>query len=528
MSSNCSLIDSRRHRSIGLRLPLSYALMMAASIGLFLLIRSHGNTLAGVANAEAAIPAAPASSSPDTALPHVLLALTAVLLVGRLVGRLFQWVGQPAIVGEVVVGILLGPSLLGRLVPGASTFLLPASAAPALSAIAQLGVILYMFLVGLEFNPAVLRNRTHTIVAISHASILVPFLLGALLALGLYPRLSPGTVPFTDFALFLGVAMSITAFPVLARILTDRGISRSRLGIMALTCAASDDVTAWCLLAFVIGVARADLRNALVATGLMAGYVGFIFLIVRPLLARLTDRVSRKGFTSDSLAAILVCLLLSALTTEWIGVHALFGAFLFGAVIPSESAMARQLVHKLEGLVTTLLLPAFFALTGMRTQIGLISGPENLLLCGVLIFLATAGKFGGTVAASRLTGLAWPPSLALGAPHEYERTDGADCAEHRPRYEGDPTHAFCDDGADGCGDHLDDRAVAPSAHAEIRGRPHPDIGLRQSPPSSIGPLARPSCGHRHAAATCGHVPAFLTESQVLQGLRMKRFRMRSR
>src|SRR5262249_7172419 len=259
-------------------------------------------------------------------LLHVLLALAAVVVVGRLLGRLFAYIGQPPVIGEVVGGILLGPSFLGWLAPAASSYLLPPSVAPFLGMVAQLGVILYMFLVGLELNAGLLRERAHATVAISHASIVVPFILGAILALGLYPRLSSSDVPFTSFALFLGVAMSITAFPVLARILADHQMQRSQLGIVALACAATDDLTAWCLLAFVVGVAQARLDGAIWVIALTVAYIAFVFLVVRPIVARLVARRDDARVTRGIVAIVLVMVLLSALATELIGVHALFGA----------------------------------------------------------------------------------------------------------------------------------------------------------------------------------------------------------
>jgi Kef-type K+ transport system membrane component KefB len=388
--------------------------MIAAAIGLFLLIRSLGETLT------APLPATAGSTPPGTgaeggqALLHVLLALAAVVIAGLIVGRLFVYLGQPPVVGEVVAGILLGPSLLGRIAPSVSAYLLPPSVAPLLGVIAQLGVILYMFLVGLELNAGFLRGRAHAAVAISNASIIVPFLLGAGLALGLYSYTSTSDVPFTSFALFLGVAMSITAFPVLARILTDRRIHKTPLGTLALSCAATNDVTAWCLLAFVVGVAQAKIGGALLVIGLALAYIGFMFLVVRPVAVYLLENLPEARLTRGVAGLVLVALLLSSLATEVIGVHAIFGAFLLGAVIPHDSAVARAFTHRLEDLVTVLLLPAFFAFTGMRTEIGLVSGLEQWLVCGLIILVATLGKFGGTLVASRLTGQGWRESAALG------------------------------------------------------------------------------------------------------------------
>jgi len=352
--------------------------------------------------------------SPD-ALWHLLLALAAVAVVGRLLGALFRLIGQPPVMGEIVGGILIGPSLLGWVAPTAYSYLLPPAVAPYLGAVAQLGVVLYMFLVGLDLNPELLRRRAPVAAVTSLSSIVVPFVLGSALALYLYPRFSTSSVPFASFALFLGLAMSITAFPVLARILSDRGMTRTELGAVALACAAVDDVTAWCLLAFVSGVARQGrAEGAWLVAVMTLGFVAFIFVIVRPLAARAVRRSGDAGSMRGAIALTLAALLISALTTEAIGIHAIFGAFLFGAILPHESALARALKQRLESVVTILLLPAFFAFTGMRTQIGLVSGAYEWLVCALIIAVATAGKFGGTLIAGRATGLAWRQAAGLG------------------------------------------------------------------------------------------------------------------
>jgi Kef-type K+ transport system membrane component KefB len=349
------------------------------------------------------------------ALSHLLLALVAVVVVGRLLGRAFAAIGQPPVVGEVLGGIVLGPSLLGRVAPDVAAYVLPAAVAPYLSVVAQLGVIFYMFLVGLDLNLDPLRSRVRSVVATSNASILAPFALGLVLAIYLYPRLSTSEVPFTSFALFMGVAMSITAFPVLARILSDRGMTRSELGVVALACAAANDVTAWCLLAFVVGVVQAQIESALLVAVYTLGFIAVMFLAVKPAVATLV-RSRRDGSApgQGTIALVLVGMLLSALATERIGVHAVFGAFLFGAIVPRESALPRVLTGRLEDLVTILLLPAFFAFTGMRTEITLVSTAAEWGMCLLIIAVATAGKFGGTLVAARLTGMNWPSAAGLG------------------------------------------------------------------------------------------------------------------
>jgi K+:H+ antiporter len=413
----------RRHTAVW-RLLFFYGLLTAAGIGCFFVIRHFGERLPRPAEAGAVAKVQPKLHSPGgdikpaQPLPRLLLALAAVILTGRLLASVLEWIGQPPVIGEVLAGILLGPSLLGfvsREWFGLTTSpLLPPEVAPHLSIIAQLGVILYMFLVGLDFNAGLLRSHAHAAVAISHASILVPFLLGSLLALGLFSRLAPVGTPFTSFALFMGVALAVTAFPVLARILTDRDMGRTELGVLALSCAAVDDVTAWCLLAFVAGVVQSQVSGAVHVVVLSLLYVAAMLVIVRPITARLITLTHGRGLGPTSIAVAFGGLLLSALTTEWIGIHAVFGAFLLGVVIPHDSRIAQSLKQGLEQVVTVLLLPAFFAYTGMRTEIGLVSGWQNWLICGVIILAASLGKFGGTLAAARLAGLDWRTSSALG------------------------------------------------------------------------------------------------------------------
>jgi Kef-type K+ transport system membrane component KefB len=397
--------------------------MLLAGVGLFFLVRWLGEGLTAPEPAAVAAPAPGMGHGSVNVVMHVLATLTAVIVLGHLFGRVCKLLGQPPVIGEVIAGIALGPSLLGHLWPaGMHALIPPASADPhgqvtsALKMISQLGVILYMFLVGLELNAAKLRKQAHTAVATSHASIVAPFVLGSILALWLYPLLSHRGVPFTSFALFMGVAMSITAFPVLARILTDRNMQASELGTLALGCAAADDVTAWCLLALVVGVAQANLGGALAVSVAALAFIAIMFLVIRPLMAAACRKLDAHAGPLPQSAVVggFVAVLLASLTTDAIGVHAVFGAFLLGAVIPHESRLAEHFTKKLRDPVTVLLLPAFFAYTGMRTEIGLVSGWQNWLLCCVIILVATAGKFGGTFIAARLTGQTSRTAAALG------------------------------------------------------------------------------------------------------------------
>ena len=410
------MIDLKADEPVRLswRMAAVYLLLIGAGVGGFLAIRHLGQTLPAPAPGGVAFGSGEAKLKFD-ALLHVLLALAVIIVTARVLGTVFAKLRQPPVIGEVLAGVLLGPSLLGRVAPSASAYLLPANVAPFLAVLAQVGVILYMFLVGLELDTSLLRKRTHATVAVSHASIVLPFLLGCSLALLLYPRLSSSDVPFAYFALFCGVAMSVTAFPVLARILTDRGIQTTRLGVTALACAAVDDVTAWCLLAFVVSVVKARAAGGLLTAGLTVGFIALMVLVARPLLLRLIRIHDRTGDVNKAvLTAVVVAMLFSALATEFIGIHAVFGAFLLGAIIPSDSKLARELLHRLEDFVVVLFLPAFFAYTGMRTQVGLVSGGAQWLLCLLIIVTACLGKFGGSFAAARLSGIGWRDSAALG------------------------------------------------------------------------------------------------------------------
>ena len=397
------------------RIAIAYTAMFAAGVGLFLLIRYFGQSLVAP---EASAPQSSTSGAlphADFALTQVLLALIVIIIAARLLGAAFRRMNQPEVIGEMIAGILLGPSLLGHVAPGLSAELFPPAVMPFLSVIAQIGVILYMFLVGVELDTKLLRQQLGVSIAISQASIVAPFLLGSALALWLYPVLSTRGVPFTEFALFMGVALSVTAFPVLARILTDRQMQKSRIGAIALACAAAGDVMAWCLLAFVVSVARAKPGQLLITAGLTAGFIALIFIVAQPAFQWLAGRHSSAAHTKrDTIVIVCAALFLAALATERIGIHALFGAFLIGVAVPHDSLLADDVKKKLEDSVVLLILPVFFAVTGLRTEIGLVHGLRNWLICILIIAVASAGKFGGSFVAARLTGSDWRQAAALG------------------------------------------------------------------------------------------------------------------
>ncbi|WP_088890079.1 cation:proton antiporter domain-containing protein [Leptolyngbya ohadii] len=348
----------------------------------------------------------------------VLVLLQVLLVIGlsRLVGLGFRALRQPLVIGEIVAGIMLGPSLLGLIAPGVADALFPAETIPFLNVLSQVGLIFFMFLIGLELNPRYLRGQLETAILTSHVSIVVPFALGALLSLLLYPLVSNSSVSFTAFALFLGAAMSITAFPVLARIITENNLQNTRLGTLALTCAAVDDVTAWCLLALAIAVTRTNSMIAALPTLLEAVvYITLMVTIGRSFLQQLAKHYDRTGkLTQFVLAGIYMGVVASALITEAIGIHLIFGAFLLGAVMPKNEGLTRELAEKTEDFVLTFLLPIFFAYSGLRTQIGLLNRPELWLLCGLVLLVAIGGKFIGTYGAGRVCGMAKREAAALG------------------------------------------------------------------------------------------------------------------
>jgi len=351
-----------------------------------------------------------------THLSLLLAQIVVVLLLTRAVGSLFAGIRQPRVVGEMTAGILLGPSLLGFIAPTLSASLFPADSLAYLSSLSQIGLILFMFLIGAELDIGELRRRGRTAVFASTAGVAVPFFLGATLAVFLHHDLSRDDVPLPHFALFFGTAMSVTAFPVLARILAESNLAGTRVGTVAIACAAVDDVFAWSLLAGVVLLVRGPQGN--LPLGLtLAGSAVFVLLmiaVVRPLLARPKWVDGDRGaLTRDRLATLLLMAFASAWVTERLGLHSVFGAFLMGCVLPRDRRLARALEEGLGGAVI-LLLPLFFAETGLRTSVRLLNDVSMWLVCLVIILTAVAGKFGGATLASRLTGLTWREAASLG------------------------------------------------------------------------------------------------------------------
>lgn len=354
-------------------------------------------------------------------IQHPLALLLAQIVTIIIVAKFFGWIctkiRQPSVIGEMIAGIVLGPSLIGMYFPEYSAMLFPKQSLPNLQFLSQIGLILFMFIIGMELDLKILKKASHDAVVVSHSSIIIPFTLGMGLAYFIYQTYAPAGVPFLSFGLFMGIAMSITAFPVLARIVQERGITKSKLGTIAITCAAADDITAWCILAAVIAIVKAGSVISSVYTILMAAaYVFLMIKLVRPFLARIGNiYATRERLTKPIIAVFFLTLIISAYATEAIGIHALFGAFMAGAIMPDNVKFRTIFIEKVEDVSLVLLLPLFFVFTGLRTQIGLINDPELWKLTGLIILIAVTGKFFGSAMAAKFVGQSWKDSLALGA-----------------------------------------------------------------------------------------------------------------
>jgi Kef-type K+ transport system membrane component KefB len=349
-------------------------------------------------------------------LAILLLQIGIILGSIRLVGWVFRRFHQPQVVGEMIAGVLLGPSVLGALAPKVSAALFPEHSLVFINALSQVGLVIFLFLVGLVHDPRSLKGRGATAVLTSHASIVVPFVLGAALALLLYPCLSDNSVTFVQFALFIGTGMSITAFPVLARILEERELVHTTVGAAAIVCAAVDDVTGWLVVAAVLLLVHAE--GAVIPIWIAAPaailYAVFMMTGARRILRRFGSAFAARGvLTHDLFAGTLLVAIASACFTERLGIHPLFGAFLAGVAMPKDPAFIQALSQKLEDITVVLLLPLFFVFSGLRTRIGLL-GSESWLYFGVVLVVAVAGKLGGAALAARATGLSWREATSLG------------------------------------------------------------------------------------------------------------------
>lgn len=345
----------------------------------------------------------------------LIMQIAVVIIAARLTGRLFRVIGQPQVVGEMVAGLLLGPSVLGAIAPQIFERIFPAESLGYLNALSQIGLLLFMFLIGLEFDTRLLRGRTRSAFLVSQVGIAAPFILGFLLAGRLHATLAPAGVPRLSFGLFLGIAMSITAFPVLARILREKHLLGTRLGVATLASAAVDDVMAWTGLAIIIMLVRAgsgSVNPIVMVTGTIA-FIVIMIAIVRPLLRR-WSLTWKQNASQDVIALMLVMALVCAWITEALGIHALFGAFVAGAVIPAHRPIAREAIRKLEDVTVVFLVPLFFAFAGLRTSLGLVQGASMWSYTALIILAAIVGKLGGCGLAARVSGMQWREATALG------------------------------------------------------------------------------------------------------------------
>jgi Kef-type K+ transport system membrane component KefB len=350
-------------------------------------------------------------------LAILLLQIITIIIVARFFGWIFRKIGQPSVIGEIIAGIFLGPSLVGMYFPEYSAMLFPSDSLGNLQFLSQIGLILFMFVVGMELDLKVLKNRANEAIVISHASIVIPFTLGIGLAYFIYYRFAPDGVPFLSFALFMGIAMSITAFPVLARIVQERGIHKTKLGAIVITCAAADDITAWCVLAAVIAIVKAGtFASSMYIISLAILYVLLMLFVVKPFLKKIGDLyATRENLSKPVVAIFIVTLIISSYITEIIGIHALFGAFMTGAIMPDITKIRKIIIEKVEDVSLILLLPLFFVFTGLRTQIGLINDSYLWQITGLIILVAVVGKFLGSALAAKFVGQNWRDSLTIGA-----------------------------------------------------------------------------------------------------------------
>lgn len=349
-------------------------------------------------------------------LTVLLFQIIIILLAVRLFSHLFKYIGQPGVIGEIVAGIILGPSLLGYFFPDFFQVLFPEESLTNLNLLSQIGLVLFMFVIGMELDFTILKNKMNETLVISHAGIVVPFFLGIVTSFWVYEEYAASQTSFLPFALFIGISMSITAFPVLARIIQERNMTKTPVGILSIASAANDDVTAWCLLAIVIAVAKAGtFLSAMYTVGLTLLFIGFMFGLVRPFLKKVGELYANSEVINKTFVGfIFLILVVSAVATEIIGIHALFGAFIAGVVMPVNIGFRKVMMEKVEDIALVFFLPLFFAFTGLRTEIGLINTPELWGICAMFIAISVLGKLGGCSVAARLVGESWKDSLTIG------------------------------------------------------------------------------------------------------------------
>lgn len=351
-----------------------------------------------------------------SSLTVLLFQIIIILITVRIFSHLFKYIGQPGVIGEIVAGIILGPSVLGLFFPDFFHALFPAESLTNLELLSQIGLVLFMFVIGMDVDFSMLKNKMNETLVISHAGIIIPFFLGIVSSFWIYEEYAASQTSFLPFALFIGISMSITAFPVLARIIQERNMTKTPIGVLSIASAANDDVTAWCLLAIVIAVAKAGtFLSALYTVGLTVIFIAFMFGVIRPFLRKIGDTYANSEVINKTFVGfIFLVLTVSAVSTEIIGIHALFGAFIAGVVMPVNTGFRKVMMEKVEDVALVFFLPLFFAFTGLRTQVGLINTPELWGICALLIFIAILGKLGGCTIAARLVGESWKDSFTVG------------------------------------------------------------------------------------------------------------------
>lgn len=346
----------------------------------------------------------------------LLLQVLVILVVARSVAWLFMRMGQPTVIGEIIAGILLGPSVLGLFFPTLFSTLFPANSLGNISLLSQFGLILFMFVIGMELEISEIQKYLRKTIIISHTGIVIPFVLGCGAAWFLFEEYGTPNHSFLPFALFIGIAMSITAFPVLARIVQEKGYMGTHVGMLSLACAASGDITAWCLIAVVMAISQAGSATSALFTILFAVlYMVVMFAVVRPLF-RLVGKVydTNEVVSKPVIAMIFVTLLTSAYITEVLGLHALFGAFVAGVIMPEDSKFRRILTEKVEDVSLSIFLPLFFVASGLQTQIGLLNTWQHWVVTLLLIAIAVVGKLGGSYISARVVGETPRNSLYIG------------------------------------------------------------------------------------------------------------------
>jgi Kef-type K+ transport system membrane component KefB len=346
---------------------------------------------------------------------QLIVAVGVVLFVSRVFGWMFRHIGQPPVIGEITAGIVLGPSVLGRFFPSAFSWVFPSSSLPTLTALSQLGLLLFLFTIGLQVNFSHILKQRAAVVLVSNVSILLPLSLGLGLANFLYPEYAGPNAAFSHFSLFMGTAMSITAFPVLARILKECNLLETELGALAISCSAIDDVSAWLLLAVLTAIVRSPHSSYIVATLFgLALFIAVMLLPIRRAATYFATCYQKSGLGPGLFSVLILMLLASAWVTEKLGVHALFGAFIAGFVVPRQPRLLLETTEKIESISLALLLPLFFALTGLRTRLDLLTGKRALIYTLLIIAIAVFGKLVGASLSSRATGTPWKDSVALG------------------------------------------------------------------------------------------------------------------